>query len=544
MRKPRVAILLCVALTVVGAGLGPSGVGHAVPGDVPRLSAPPASAVADVTPLATTTLAPGLSLRDFTASGPVKGNILTADLTEPTLKPRYLNPGTVAATAVLTTQANRVGAVAAVNGDFFDIGATGAPRGVGIDNGTMINGPASGWNEAAALYANGQSSRGGLAQIFLQGTITLPGGQTLTATNLNSPNIAANGIGIYNALWGDEARSQVLDGATRAREIEVADGRVVRVSTSAGGKVPAGSVVVLGVNAGADALSGVQVGDAVTVNYQPRGGDGATVAIGGNLVLVRDGVVTGVSHPLNPRTAVGFSADGLKMWLVVVDGRSSASVGMTYVQLGNFMKSLGADDALNLDGGGSTTMVARMPGATTATVRNVPSDGAQRPVPNGIGFVTTAQPAACLSATYNFTSYPQLSTGSTGTAVTAAQCLLKNAGFGPDGNPTGSYDAATVTAAKAFQTDRGLPSTGVVDSHTWTALLSHGDTPTLREGSTGEAVRRLQRALTAALGRTVSIDGQFGPMTRQAVIDYQNSRGLGADGVVGPLTWAALQAGR
>ncbi len=348
----------------------------------------PGVAPADVGTLATTPLAPGLTLTDTTIAGPNKINILTADLAEPTLKPKYLNPATVGATATLTAQANRVGAVAAVNGDFFDIGVTGAPRGIGIDNGALINGPSSGWNHAAALY----NGRGGLADILLDGVITLPAGATLTATNLNSPNLSANGIGIYNPLWGDEARSQVIDGATRSREVEVTAGRVSRVSTAPGGKVATGTVALLGIDAGADALAGLSVGDAVTVSYQPRGGDGAAqVAIGGNLVLVRDGVVTTTAHPKNPRTAVGFSADGLRMWLVVVDGRSTASVGMTYVELANYMKSLGADDALNLDGGGSTTMVARMPGDTTVSVRNTPSDGVQRPVPNGIGFISTAQ---------------------------------------------------------------------------------------------------------------------------------------------------------
>ncbi|WP_117210620.1 phosphodiester glycosidase family protein [Allorhizocola rhizosphaerae] len=366
MRRPVLLALLSLTL------------GLAVPGVAP----------AEVGTLATTTLAPGLTLSNTTASGPNRINILTANLAEPTLKPKYLNPGTVGATATLTTQANRAGAVAAVNGDFFDIGATGAPRGIGIDNGALIHGPASGWNHTAALYGG----RGGLADIFLDGKITLPSGSVLTATNLNSPNIAANGIGVYNSLWGNEARSQVLDGATRSREIEVTGGRVSKVSTAPGGSVAAGTVAVLGVGTGADALAGLAVGDTVTVDYTPRGGDGAQVAIGGNLVLVRDGVVTTVSHPKNPRTAVGFSADGTKMWLVVVDGRSTASVGMTYVELANYMKSLGADDALNLDGGGSTTLVARMPGDTTVSVRNTPSDGTQRAVPNGLGFVTTAQP--------------------------------------------------------------------------------------------------------------------------------------------------------
>ncbi|WP_235877108.1 phosphodiester glycosidase family protein [Saccharopolyspora terrae] len=49
------------------------------------------------------------------------------------------------------------------------------------------------------------------------------------------------------------------------------------------------------------------------------------------------------------------------------------------------MASLGAADAVNLDGGGSTTMAVRTPDTPHATVRNAPSDGEQRQVPNGIG---------------------------------------------------------------------------------------------------------------------------------------------------------------
>ena len=75
-------------------------------------------------------------------------------------------------------------------------------------------------------------------------------------------------------------------------------------------------------------------------------------------------------------------------------------------------------------------------------------------------------------------------------------------------------------------------------------LLSTGDTPTLQQGASGSSVRRLQRALTAALATSVGIDGSFGPATETAVRSYQSSRGLGVDGVVGPATWSALHAGR
>lgn len=124
----------------------------------------------------------------------------------------------------------------------------------------------------------------------------------------------------------------------------------------------------------------------------------------------------------------------------------------------------------------------------------------------------------------------------------AAQCLLRTAGRTVE--PTGTFDTATTAATSAFQTSAGLSADGVVGARTWTALLSYGDTPTLRSGATGVAVSRLQRALTAALGRTVGIDGQFGPNTQQAVRDYQTTRSLGVDGVVGAGTWGALQHGR
>lgn len=54
------------------------------------------------------------------------------------------------------------------------------------------------------------------------------------------------------------------------------------------------------------------------------------------------------------------------------------------------MKDLGSAEAFNLDGGGSSALVARAPGASAVTVRNHPSDGAERAVPNGIGVFTKA----------------------------------------------------------------------------------------------------------------------------------------------------------
>ena len=107
-------------------------------------------------------------------------------------------------------------------------------------------------------------------------------------------------------------------------------------------------------------------------------------AVGGYPKLVEDGVAlssysSAPSHctSLNPRSAVGLSEDRRTLWLVVVDGRSSASDGMTCQELGALLMDLGADTALNLDGGGSSTLWAEAYG-----VVNDPSDGSQRTVAN------------------------------------------------------------------------------------------------------------------------------------------------------------------
>lgn len=77
----------------------------------------------------------------------------------------------------------------------------------------------------------------------------------------------------------------------------------------------------------------------------------------------------------NPRTALGFNRNTAKLYLAVIDGRSSDSVGMTFEETARFMQDLGCTDAVNFDGGGSSAMVIN------GTLKNKPSGKAQRPVP-------------------------------------------------------------------------------------------------------------------------------------------------------------------
>lgn len=106
-------------------------------------------------------------------------------------------------------------------------------------------------------------------------------------------------------------------------------------------------------------------------------------AVSGKPELARDGKALidesdrrcwNVRHP---RTALGLSRDGKTLLLVVVDGRSDLSVGMTCSELASLMVELGAWNALNLDGGGSSELYV-----STLGVVNAPSDGVERPMGN------------------------------------------------------------------------------------------------------------------------------------------------------------------
>lgn len=146
-------------------------------------------------------------------------------------------------------------------------------------------------------------------------------------------------------------------------------------------------------------------------------------------------------------------------------------------------------------------------------------------------------PQACAT----LRSYPPIGQGARGTAVTVAQCQLKAARHAIVVD--GVFGAQTKAEVVAYQRARGLVADGQIGQHTWTSLLAQGGTPGLQEGSRGDDVIRLQRALRAS-GQSLSVDGQFGAQTKAAVVAYQKRVGLAADGVVGPQTRAALQAGR
>jgi len=130
------------------------------------------------------------------------------------------------------------------------------------------------------------------------------------------------------------------------------------------------------------------------------------------------------------------------------------------------------------------------------------------------------------------TTWTVESTGDAGPNVKAIQHLLRQRGHSLTAD--GDFGPITKSAVVSFQQSNGLAADGVVGPNTWGKLIV-----TVREGSNGEAVRGVQTLLVKN-GRSVAVDGAFGPATKSAVVGFQSAHGLAADGIVGPATWEHL----
>jgi hypothetical protein len=386
-----VASALAIGLTPAAAGAGEPAV---------RVSAAPAGIVdGDGMELSRTEqpLAPGAELTSYQRLEPDKwlsAHALSLDLTSD-LRVDYLFPGKVAESEPVSEMVARHDpgegrtTVAAINGDFFDINGTQAPLGPGLSGGALTH---SGTEGATQVVGIGPDSAGRILDLYFEGTLTLPGGTTTELDSYNAADIPADGIGLYTPQWGAGDRALPVAGDADVTEVTVEDGEVTAVSEKPGADpIPADAVVLLGRGAGARALAPLAAGDDVAMEYAPVTGDGGAVprtAVGGRGLLVVDGEPQNwEGRPNNetaPRTAVGFSRDGQEMFVLSVEGRQAHSGGATLTELATMMADLGAYSALNLDGGGSTTLLAREAGDAAPRLVGSPSDGEERAVPNGL----------------------------------------------------------------------------------------------------------------------------------------------------------------
>ncbi len=144
-------------------------------------------------------------------------------------------------------------------------------------------------------------------------------------------------------------------------------------------------------------LDNFKVGDAVKFDVitSPNSSN-INMSVSGGAMLIQNGKIPATfSHSANSssreaRTAIGSSKDGKQLFMVTVDEVPGQSVGMTQKELASYMLGKGAYNALNLDGGSSSTMVARAQQSGVLQLINLPEEYTQRSVPNAIGLFSTA----------------------------------------------------------------------------------------------------------------------------------------------------------
>ena len=249
---------------------------------------------------------------------------------------------------------------------------------------------------------------------YYTGTATIGDKVTLfKGVNVGSPN---NGITLYTPrYWGSTNQTSYTDNSyeVTARLVEgdnfYAGGKfrlevTSEPNTSGDTTVPADGFVIFGrgtstsgCNTGAkDFVGALKPGDIVEFDNIILTAEGERIEpvtvvsgnpknVGGGATLDTEGE-RGDASARHPRTSIGVSADGTKIIMMVIDGRTPSSAGVTTSMLADVMRWAGAAEAVNLDGGGSSTLYTAALG-----VRNHCSDGQERAVGNAIFAVLEAE---------------------------------------------------------------------------------------------------------------------------------------------------------
>jgi hypothetical protein len=351
---------------------------------------------------------------------PWRIDVLELDLTSPYLEVQAVKSndrrtggieGTTSMAARTDAPGRRV--AGAINGDFY--GGGGEANSVHVGSGQVVRRELSSFPSVGFDAAN----RPFISRPSVGGSVRTPSGSSVVISGYNEAR-GAHQLVLYNRYRGittgtDGSGAEVLVrplGPWLVNDTVRVVVEAIEVGTG-GMAIPDGWAVLSASGTAATSLrAGLQVGDILRV-YQrvspglPRVED----VISGNPILVLNGGPAPLDQGAfnvdrHPRTAVGFNADTTRLYLVTVDGRQVVSAGMSNFELRDFFLRIGAAHAINLDGGGSTTMVVR------GDIVNVPSGGTERPVANALLAVSTA-PEGPLAALQTTPSHPRPFLGQT-----------------------------------------------------------------------------------------------------------------------------------
>lgn len=326
----------------------------------------------------------------YTSTGWQNVDVLEADLSNPYISAEVLksDEGIGYAETLTNLSENSIGAV---NADFFarNSWTKASPMGLMVEDGKLISTATKDIDGATIGFDENDN-------VFLDYVKT-----DVVFTSVNGESIAIKDINKYDSLKEPciytREFSKVTEGSfNNVIEVVVVDGIVTDIRRELEGvEIPENGYVIRHLPEFDPFFAEkVQVGDKVTLTVNTSlditSLKGAT---GGGTLLVKNGQKHEITHKVNganPRTMAGTDKTGKKLYLVTVEGRVSGSAGMTLSELQDLALRLGLDTAINLDGGGSTTMVARNNSNKKLEIVNRLSDGSQRTVPSGLGIISTA----------------------------------------------------------------------------------------------------------------------------------------------------------
>jgi len=281
-------------------------------------------------------------------------------------------------TEATSSIARRRGALAATNGGFFRTEGPykGEPAGIVLMAGKVLSEP---YHRRPGLAVSNKGERTRLAVVDAEVRVeaVVAKGARRRVDGVNRPRLEDELILFTpefdrTTLTGPGGAEAVID---RGRAVAVIDGKGAAAIPRSGWVLSAHGTAAAWVRAHIKPGTGLKL--QTDVRLSPRPAFTPEFVIDGGPRLVRTGRTvaaqpetgrTGFVEGRHPRTAVGVRADG-RILLVTVDGRQpERSVGMTIAELASLLLELGAVEAINMDGGGSTTMVAG------GRVVNSPSD--------------------------------------------------------------------------------------------------------------------------------------------------------------------------
>ncbi|MFB9278595.1 stalk domain-containing protein [Cohnella cellulosilytica] len=346
-------------------------------------------------------------------------HVLQVDLKNPYVQLNAMGgpQGSVTGKQSVGAMTKETEAVAGINGDVFRTASSteGVPMGAQITSGQLLVST----EQLQGMYAFGVTKDGQpiIDNFVFAGTVTaVDKGVSYPLTGVNKSAYRTepdkgyshvNALYLYTSAW--TASERPANSSTTPNEALVVDGIVTEVAErgAIATPIPENGFVLRG-HYGKDSgnfVASLAVGDRINADYSLTAKSGKTynpadfqMMVSGHTLLMDQGAPVSFTRDVNglsgyadrARTAVGFSKDGSTAYMLTVE-ENGGRKGVTLKELQQMLKELGVWKAVNLDGGGSTTMVTRPLGDFQTKLTHPTSYGTtQRLVTNGIGVYTTA----------------------------------------------------------------------------------------------------------------------------------------------------------